>query len=215
MSGYEGRYLNHAKSKMVGNTFGRLIVIDIHGRNKHGSYEWKCLCSCGNECVVSTNSLNMGNTKSCGCLLADTTREVHSTHGLSDHPLYKVMEAMKRRCYSQEDKGYVNYGKRRIQICSDWRYNFNSFYDWSISNGYQEGLTIERNNNDGNYEPGNCRWTTQQEQNQNKRNVILSAEDVLKIRSDFRSDDEIAQDYSVDPHTIYCARTRRTWNNIE
>ena len=80
---------------------------------------------------------------------------------------------MKNRCYNQNSKRYVAWGGRGIIVCDEWRNNFKAFYDWAMSHGYEEGLTLDRINNDGNYEPNNCRWTTIQEQNKNKRNVKL------------------------------------------
>ena len=82
---------------------------------------------------------------------------------------------MKERCNNKNNKSYKNYGGRGIKVCKEWSENFMSFYNWSINNGYKEGLTIDRINNDGNYEPSNCRWITRKEQNRNyRKNHLLT-----------------------------------------
>lgn len=211
MSGYE----NYAKNTMINKKFGRLTVLELHGKNKYGSYEWKCQCECGTISIVTTNSLNSNNTRSCGCLLKETTVKTHSTHGLSDNIIYAVYQAMKSRCYNPNDKGYRNYGGRGIFICDEWKYDFQKFYDWTVSNGYQIGLSIERNDNDGPYAPWNCRWATTQEQNRNKRNIKLNIDSVKEIRESNLSNKILSEKYNVDRHTIYSIRVGSTWKDID
>ena len=92
---------------------------------------------------------------------------------MQDHPLYCRWESMKSRCYRKSDKDYPNYGGRGITMCDEWRYDFWKFVDWAMENGYRDGLTIDRKDNDKGYSPDNCRWITRYEQNQNKRNIPL------------------------------------------
>ena len=92
---------------------------------------------------------------------------------MQDHPLYCRWESMKSRCYRKSDKDYPNYGGRGITMCDEWRYDFWAFADWAMENGYRDGLTIDRKDNDKGYSPDNCRWITRYEQNQNKRNIPL------------------------------------------
>lgn len=87
--------------------------------------------------------------------------------------LYHIWDGMKARCYNMNHVAYKNYGGRGISVCKDWRKNFESFYKWAIENGYQERLTIDRIDNDGDYCPQNCRWATYQEQSENRRNTVL------------------------------------------
>lgn len=157
-----------------GQKFTKLKVIDLQGVQNHRAM-WLCKCDCGNEIVVSSNSLLTKKTKSCGCLNIKKIIERNTTHGLSKTRLYKIWCGMKQRCYNKNDKRYNRYGKRDIKICDEWLKDFKKFYDWSIKNGYSDKLTIDRINNNGNYEPNNCRWITQHEQTRNySRNIFLT-----------------------------------------
>ena len=95
----------------------------------------------------------------------------HLKHGLRNTRLYRIWANIKTRCYNENDPHFERWGKRGIKMCDEWRNDFKVFYDWSMSHGYSDELTIDRIDNDGNYEPKNCRWTTIKEQNKNKRNV--------------------------------------------
>lgn len=94
------------------------------------------------------------------------------THGKSNTKLYRVWNSMKQRCYNSNDKFYFCYGERGIKVCDEWRKDFKSFYDWAMRNWYQENLTIDRIDVNGNYNPSNCRWVSMKEQNKNKRNSV-------------------------------------------
>lgn len=95
------------------------------------------------------------------------------THGFSKHPLYDVYRHILKRCYNPNEKEYINYGARGIKMCDEWKRNPRLFYDWSMENGYRKGLQIDRYpDNNGNYEPGNCRWATPKENSNNKRNSV-------------------------------------------
>lgn len=145
----------------IGQKFGRLTIVEIV---KEGSKEKAIsICECGRTSKTNLSNLLTGNTKSCGCY-RDTFKK---THGHSKHKLHYVRMAMISRCYNPKNLRYKNYGDRGIAVCSDWLNSYESFLDWAFSNGYKEGLTLERKEVDGNYEPSNCRWATTAEQGAN------------------------------------------------
>jgi len=163
------------KIDLTGQKFGRLKVIGEEGRGKDGQIRWKCKCDCGKITVVQSHHLRRGNIKSCGCL----NQEVKTKHGMSSKKnkqrIYRIWESMKARCFNINHRHYNRYGGRGITICDEWKNDFQAFYDWAMSNGYQDNLTIDRINNDGDYEPENCRWVTYEEQNNNTRqNVTIT-----------------------------------------
>ena len=153
---------------LIGNKYGRWTVID-RAENINGRTAWICKCECGTEKVIKIHDLRNKRTNSCGCLRKENTKSMFSKHGLSNHRLFKIWTSMKTRCYNKNATNYERYGARGISICDEWNNDFMKFYNWSINNGYSDNLTIDRVNNNGNYEPSNCRWATVKEQNSNKR----------------------------------------------
>lgn len=121
-------------------------------------------CVCGTQFVALQNNVNRGHTKSCGCL----KRRLPTYHGQRGTPIYTSWDCMVQRCCNPKAASYRNYGGRGIRICSAWR-EFKEFYQWAIVNGWAEGLELDRVDNNGNYEPSNCRWVTPAENNLNKR----------------------------------------------
>ena len=137
-------------------------------KTRYGMY--KC-GFCGAEFKAHTSSVKFGNIKSCGCYQKQKTKEVNTKHNLVGTKLYNVWKDIKRRTLNPKFKYYLDYGGRGITICDDWKNDVKSFYDWAMSNGYEEnkGLSIDRIDNNGNYCPENCRWTTQTIQTRNQR----------------------------------------------
>lgn len=129
---------------------------------------WLTKCDCGNEKIVKSDYLNNGNTKSCGCLQKENLKYRRITHGESKTPLYSVWSGMKDRCSNKKSASYKWYGERGIKVCEEW-YNYIPFRDWALSNGYKQGLCIDRIDPNGNYEPSNCQFITQKISADNKR----------------------------------------------
>ena len=158
---------------MTGMTFGRLTALEKVSTS--GKAKWRCRCQCGNECVVYAYNLSDGHTLSCGCYKLDRTRETNTKHGLTQHTLYKTWVQIKVRCFDKTRDAYPDYGGRGITMCKEWCEDFMPFFEWSIRNGWEEGLSIDRIDNDGNYEPNNCRWVTMKvQQNNTSRNHYLT-----------------------------------------
>ena len=124
---------------------------------------------CGTTFNANTYEINRGHTKSCGCYHQQRVKECNTTHNLINTKIYSVWNGIKGRILNPKDKAYINYGGRGITICDEWKNDFMSFYNWAMSNGYSDELSIDRIDNDGNYEPSNCRWTTRTIQSRNQR----------------------------------------------
>jgi len=123
--------------------------------------------------------------------------------------LYKIYYGILGRCYNKENDSYYNYGGRGIEVCSEWKDSFIPFWEWSISNGYNSKLSIDRINNDGNYSPDNCRWTTDYEQSRNKRTSVF-----LTLNNETLPIEIWAQNLNLNLNTLY-ARKFRGWSDSE
>lgn len=151
---------------LSGQMYGRLTVIRRIIINDKPRTYWSCTCSCGNTVVVWGDSLRKGTTRSCGCFMRERAVETNTTHGLKDHPLYQMWNGMKQRCSNPRNPKYKNYGGRGIQVCDRWLDFSNFIEDMGEA---PQGMSINRINNDGNYEPSNCQWATPKEQSNNQR----------------------------------------------
>ena len=191
---------------LTGEKFNYLTVIEYVGqRNKRTM--WRCRCDCGNEVIVDTNSLKSGNTTACGCRQSLGWGQ-NRTHGMSKTRIYSEWQCMKRRCLNENDTYYQNYGGRGITVCDKWLgdHGFENFYDWSMSNGYTDDLTIDRIDNDKGYSPDNCRWVDRFIQMNNQRgNRIIEHNGRKQTLTMW------AREYGLKPR-IVSSRLKYGWN---
>lgn len=162
---------------LKGKQFGRLTVLersnDTYDKSGRRYITWKCLCTCGNITYVTTNNLH-GKTTSCGCYLKEIAGQQTLKHGYRKTRLYRIYNGMKQRCNNPNRSGYENYGGRGISVCDEWNKSdgLKAFAEWSLENGYKDGLTLERINVDGDYEPSNCCWIPKNKQAKNTRRTV-------------------------------------------
>lgn len=151
-------------------------VVSYAGLDKERRALWKCICDCGNAFIARGKDLRNGSTKSCGCFktrVAKRNGNNNKTHGETKTRLYNIWRGIKKRCLLPNDTSYEWYGAKGITICDEWLESYEVFREWALKNGYEDNLSIDRVDNNGNYEPSNCRWITMKEQENNRTNNVV------------------------------------------
>jgi hypothetical protein len=183
---------------MIGNKYGKLTVLKLdEEKSKNGRKYYLCECECGNIKSVRSDCLTSGNTKSCGCALNDY---FESRTQYTKEKLYHVWAGMKSRCNNSKANKYCDYGGRGIKVYDKWNgeHDYLTFRTWAYENGYREGLSLDRIDVNGNYEPSNCRWVTQKVQTRNTR---------VNRNITYKGETHVLQDWAkilnINPNTLY------------
>ena len=160
---------------LTGNRYGRLTVIRRGENTRFGQAKWVCKCDCGNAKTVEGRMLRDGKTTSCGCYHKEVVSKLFTKHKAKGTQLYTAWRNLKSRTSNPNSPDYKWYGGRGITVCDEWKNDYIAFEKWAVENGFSSGLTIDRIDPDGNYEPSNCRWIPQEKQQRNRRsNAILT-----------------------------------------
>lgn len=202
---------------LVGKRFGRLTVIKFAGMVKNGKTNvstWECVCDCGNTVTVRRHNLVSGQTRSCGCLLAETLYKHGGSKRINGDRLYRVWHGMIDRCSDEHSRSYKNYGAKGITVCREWRDSYSSFREWAILNGYDPSAkrgkcTVDRIDGSKGYSPNNCRIVDMIEQNNNKRTNLF-----LNIGGKTYRPKQAAKEYGV-PYSTLIRRLSSGWTDEE
>lgn len=172
--------------------------------------KWECVCDCGNKLIVKESLIREGAVKSCGCLKKEYAEKGNVVHGYNKTRIQRIYNAMLRRCYSKKHIHYKNYGGRGITICDEWlgENGLKNFGEWALKSGYNDNLSIDRIDNNGNYCPKNCKWATPLEQQNNTR-----YNRILEYNGEKLTLSQAARKYNLDIHTLY--NRIKKWKDIK
>ncbi len=202
--------MKHVKNDLTGKRFGRLTVIGLDDKSSRKTY-YVCRCDCGNIKTIRSDALTMGKTTSCGCKKKeqDTFNLDRRTHNMSHTRLHNIWLGIKKRCYNTHDPRYHRYGGRGITVCDEWKSDFVSFYEWSLNNGYEDNLTIDRIDNNKGYYPENCRWVNDEIQCRNRETNIN-----ITIGNSTRTLIEWCEIFNLDYKTVHARYSRNEFIGI-
>lgn len=212
---------------LVGETYGRLLVleeVEPHVQpNGKKVRKYKCLCECGNETIVRQNHLRRGCTVSCGCYkkeqIVKSNKATKPIHGESNYNLTKefnTWQSIKTRCFNSNYKYYKNYGGRGITVCDRWLESYSNFLE-DVGRAPSPHYSIDRIDNDGNYEPDNCRWATSAEQSRNQRTTKLNEDLVRYIRQQRQLGTKLkvlAEELGIDIANVSAVANYKTWKEV-
>lgn len=184
-----------ARVDLKGQKFGRLTAVEPKGS------KWLCHCDCGNQVEVYQGSLRKGASKSCGCLRRELTTSRNAKHGMSGTVEHECWKNMIQRCTNPKNPGYPDYGGRGIKVCERWLSFENFFADMGVR---PEGCSLDRIAVEGDYEPANCRWATQMQQQRNRRNSVWVEGISLQLIAD-----EVGIPYGTLYHRLIRAQKRQ------
>lgn len=190
---------------LTGRTFGRLYVEKFVGRDKHRHLLWRCVCQCGAVRDVAQWNLLTGNTVSCGCYAAQRASNQLKRHGRYLPKYYSKWHDMMRRCYNTKDVHYDRYGGRGIRVCDEW-HDVNKFIDWCESQNPNDGMTIDRIDNDSGYSPDNCRFVSLKD-NQNNR----SSNRKIEYNGEIKTVSEWADTIGISASTLFSRLDKLHW----
>jgi hypothetical protein len=202
---------------LTGQRYGYLVVLEQNGRSASGNVKWLALCDCGEKTTATSGNLQYGSVASCGCRRFKHAQRSESQHGpLMQTSEYQTWASMLARCGNPKDKFWRRYGGRGIHVCERWR-RFDHFFA-DMGRKPSPRHSIDRVNNDGNYEPGNCRWATSSEQLRNRRwGYKLTPETVALARSRFAQGEtrqQIADSLHVSRALIGLVVARKIWSHV-
>jgi len=189
---------------LKGIRFGKLVVIEKDENNKRKNY-WLCKCDCGKNKSIFRGHLTANRIDHCGCLSFQKKSAINKTHGETNTRLFKIWNGMRDRCRNPHNHSYSRYGGRGISVCTEWS-DFLTFKTWALFHGYNDTLSIDRIDNNGNYEPENCRWATNKQQANNKRNS-----QIITYNDETYSLSEWSEKLKIPIETLR-ARVRKNWS---
>jgi len=191
---------------LVGKKFNKLTVLKYSHNNKHRVSYWKCKCDCGKYSIVRGSNLKSGKTKSCGCL----KKKSFIKHGLRYHKHYKLYMGILERCYNKKCNYYEHYGARNIKMHKEWKTNMRLFFDYienTLGDKPGKQFTLDRINNNGNYEPGNLRWASKQEQAYNTRRTVYVTYKTIKFPLHI-----LTKVYNINHKLVWTRIFKQGWN---
>ena len=208
--------MNHGFIDLTNQTINNLKFLS-YKKYDNGEIKWMCQCYCGKEFVARANHIKRKLIQSCGCLNSKNVTDRNKSNrkwkeGYKN--LYSTWLKITYRCLDPNNKSYKRYGGRGISLYEEWKTDFNKFAEWIIENlGEKVSLkfSLDRINNDGNYEPGNLRWATHNQQGRNRRGLKLNEEMANEIRNSKKSLSVLAKKYNCSKSTIARVKNNKGW----